>query len=122
MVKDVPHLVFLHQGTYHFPPVGSPPELWNNKILMFTSDVIEDQIVPQAVLMPPPLLLMPIPREIKAANLAQQLLQFHLDDTLQKLAPIENDVPDDLCEEIKTRHVMYVPAKELASIFLDGKL
>jgi hypothetical protein len=67
MVKDDPQLVLLHRVTYHSTPIGSPPEVWNNKIIMFTSDVIEDQ-VPQAVIMPP-LLLAPIPCKIKVANL-----------------------------------------------------
>jgi hypothetical protein len=119
MVKDDPRLVLLHRGTYHPTPLGSAPELWNNKILMFTGDVIGDQ-VPQAVLMPP-LLLAPVPQGIKVANLAQQLLQFHANDTLQRLPAVSDDVPEDLCEIIKTRHAMYVPA-ELASLFLEGRL
>jgi hypothetical protein len=68
----------------------------------------------------PTLLLLPVPHEIKAANLVQQLLQFHMDKSLQWLTPVMVEVPDDLCESIKTCHAMYVPA-ELASLFLEGR-
>jgi hypothetical protein len=33
LVKDDPRLVLLHRGSYHPTPIGSVPELWNNKVL-----------------------------------------------------------------------------------------
>jgi hypothetical protein len=98
MVKDNPCLVQLHRGTYHPTPIRSIPELWNNKVLMFTGDVVEDQVL-QAVLMPP-LLLAVMPRDMPVKKLAQQLLPFHSDDSLQLLPPVVADVADNLCDVI----------------------
>jgi hypothetical protein len=51
LVKDDLCLVLLHRGTYHSTPTRRAPEAWNNRFLMFTGDVVENQ-VPQAVVMP----------------------------------------------------------------------
>jgi hypothetical protein len=114
LVKDDAHLVLLHQGTYHSTHIGSVPKPWNNQVQMFTDDVVGLQ-VHQAVMMPP-LLLALVPRSFQVKNLAQQLLRFHGNDSLSLLPPVADDIPEDLCDTIKTRHTMDVPP-ELVSLF-----
>jgi hypothetical protein len=48
---------------------------------------------------------------VQVENLAQQLLRFHSNDLLALLPPVADDVPEDPCDTIKTRHAMYVPPK-----------
>jgi hypothetical protein len=44
LVKDESRLVLLHRANYHATPLGTTPEPWNNKVLMFTGDVMENQV------------------------------------------------------------------------------
>jgi hypothetical protein len=47
LVKDVNRLVLLHRANCHATPLGTPQELWNNKVLMFTGEVMENQLPQQ---------------------------------------------------------------------------
>jgi hypothetical protein len=85
---------------------------------MFTGDVVSGKI-PQAVLLPPTVLAT-TNQAVKVHLLNQQLLNFQTDDTLQRQEAVRADVPEEMSEEIRTRHAMYVPA-QLIPYFLERR-
>jgi hypothetical protein len=119
LVKDESRLVLLHRANYHVPPLGTTPEVWNNKLLVYTGDVMENQI-PQAVFFPP-LLLAATQQVITVDCIEQQLLNFVSDDSLQLLDPTDPATPEDLKDDIRTRHAMYLPP-QFVHLFLERRL
>jgi hypothetical protein len=91
MVKDKRRLVLLHQATYHATPLGTAPENWNDKLLMFTGDTVGNQ-VPQACFLPS-LLFAIVPAGVKVLPLQQQVLSLFADDSLENLESVGDDVP-----------------------------
>jgi hypothetical protein len=56
MINEERHLVLLHQATqHHTTSLGAQAKSWNDKVLIFTGDVVQAQ-VPQAVFLPSMLL------------------------------------------------------------------
>jgi hypothetical protein len=78
-------------------PLGTTLEMWNNKDLVYTGDIMESQ-VPQAVFFPP-LLLAATQQAITVDCIEQQLLNFISHDTLQLLGPTDPLTPDNLKDE-----------------------
>ena len=118
MVKDERRLVLLHRATHHATSLGARAEPWNDKVLMFTGDVVQTQ-APQAVFLPP-LLLATVQSDVVVHPLNQQLLNFHADDNLEVQDPVEADVPETMSESIGTRHAMYLPA-HLVPLFMGTR-
>jgi hypothetical protein len=58
---------------------------------------------------------------ISVDRIEQQLLHFMSDDTLQLLEPMDPDTPEDLKENIRIRHAMYIPP-QLVHLFLERRL
>jgi hypothetical protein len=119
LVKDKNRLVLLHRASYHAKPLGTTPEVWNNKVLMYTGDVMESQ-VPQAVFFPP-LLLAATQQAVTVDCIEQRLLNFISDDTLKLLEPTDPSTPADLKDEIRTRHAIYLPP-QFVHLFLERRL
>ena len=115
MVKDKRQLVLLHRATHHATALGGRAEPWNDKVLMFTGDVVQTQ-APQAVFLPS-LLLATVELEVVVHPLNQQLLNFHAKDNLEIQEPVEEDVSEAISKRIGTRHAMYLPA-HLVSLFM----
>jgi hypothetical protein len=118
MVKDERRLVLLHRATHHATALGARAEPWNDKVLMFTGDVVQTQ-APQAVFLPS-LLLATIQQDVVVHPLNQQLLNFHADDNLEIQEPVDDDVPETMSECIETRHAMYLPA-HLVPLFMGTR-
>jgi hypothetical protein len=52
LVKDSRRVTLLHRAMHFTAPMGGTQETWMNKVLMFTEDVIKNQL-PQAAILPP---------------------------------------------------------------------
>jgi hypothetical protein len=107
LVKNENCLFLLHQTSYHTTPLGATPEVWNNKLLVYTGDMMDKQ-VPQAVSFPP-LLLASNQQVITVDCIEQHLFNFISDDTLQLLERMDPATPDNLKDEVCTRHTMHLP-------------
>jgi hypothetical protein len=100
MVKDERRLVLLHRATHHATSLGAHAESWNDKVLMFTRDVVGSQM-PQAVFLPH-LLLITINQEVAVHPLKQQLLDFHANNNLEVQEHVGAAVPAELIDKIVT--------------------
>jgi hypothetical protein len=118
MVKDDRRLVLLHRATHHATSLSASTESWNNKVLIFTGDVVQTQ-APQAVFLPS-LLLATVQQEVVVHPLKQHLLNFHAGNNLEIQEPVEDDVPTTMRECIGTRHAMYLPA-HLVPMFMGTR-
>jgi hypothetical protein len=98
--------------------LGARAEQWNDKVLMFTGDVVGSQ-VPQAVFLPP-LLLSTVTDKVSVHPLNQQLLNFHANDNMEVQEPVEADTPAAMIEKIGTCHAMYLLA-QLVPLFLTQR-
>jgi hypothetical protein len=87
LIKDESWLLLLHHASHHAMPLGTTPEPWNNKVLIFTGDVMDNQ-VPQAVFFPP-LLLATMQQVITVDCVEQHLLDFTGDDNFHFLEPMD---------------------------------
>jgi hypothetical protein len=119
LIKEESWLVLLHRAGCHAAPLGTTLKLWNNKVLMFTGDVMENQ-VPQGVFFPP-LLLAPMQSIITVDRIERQLLKFRMDDNLQLLEPPAANVSEDKRDNRSTGHALYIPP-QFVHLFLEHRL
>jgi hypothetical protein len=109
MVKDERRWVLLHHATHrHATSFGARAKSWNNKVLMFTGDVVQTQ-APQAVFLPS-FLLATVQQEVVIHPLNQQLLNFHTGNNLEIQEPVEDNLPTTMPERIGTVHAVYLAA------------
>jgi hypothetical protein len=118
-IKDSRRISVLHRAMHFTAPMGGSQEPWMNKVLMFTRDVIENQLPKAAIL--PPRILGNLGVSIRCHTLERMMLAFVKNDDLQIFEHITLDAAENTYEEVWTRSAVYLPV-ELASAFLAERL